>query len=182
MSQSPFDEYIKQAQEAGIGGVLGKGIYELEIKETRAGSTKAGKPQVSIQWRVHSGPYAGQTTWTNQTFSAESPKALAAFFSAMAALGIPKEFFSQLQSLDMAPVAARIQALSQGVVYSCSVDVWGTDGQNQSVFVKSGAAAAAQYPTTAAPVPVPVAAAPVAAAPVAALFDPLTGLPTRPGV
>jgi hypothetical protein len=183
MSQSPFDEYIKQAQEAGIGGVLGKGTYELEIKEARSGSTKAGKPQVSIQWRVHSGPYAGQTTWTNQTFSAESPKALAAFFTAMASLGIPKEFFSQLQSLDMSPVAARIQALSTGLVYNCGVDVWGTDGQNQSVYVKGTAQAGASAP--AAPVPGGAAPVVVAQAPVAVplpAFDPHTGLPTRPGV
>jgi hypothetical protein len=180
MSSSPFDEYIRQAQEAGISGVLGKGIYEMSINLVRAGSTKAGKPQVSIQWKVVSGPNAGSTTWTNQTFSAESPKALAAFFGAMASLGVPKEYFSSLQSLDMAPVAARIQALSQGQVYNCSVDVWGTDGQNQSVFVK-GTVNAGQVPAQSMPVVAPVAA-PVPVVAQLPAFDPLTGLPSRPGV
>lgn len=85
--------YAAAIAEASLGSeVLPDGGYRVKIGSVKPGTAKSGaKPQVGIRLDVIEGPYSGKSTWVNQTFSAENPKAIAVFLRIMKSFGVPDE-------------------------------------------------------------------------------------------
>lgn len=176
MSQATsLQDLMNQAAEAGFSGILPDGPYQMTIGATNAKKSQGGKWQVGIQFKVASGPSAGQSTWMNQTLTADNPQALAVFFRIMRSLGVDDGFMASVSLEDLTPLAARIAQVNQGKVFSVKVGnrSWGTPPKIDNTFEIQGSAAGTpgvplqQAVPVAVAAPVPVAVAVAAPAPVA---------------
>ena len=80
--------YAKAIAESGTGSeVLPDGPYNVKIGTVKPGAANNGKFRVGIRLEVLDGPHAGKSTWVNQTFSPENPKAVAVFLRILKQLG-----------------------------------------------------------------------------------------------
>jgi hypothetical protein len=95
MSSLNWADLVKDAGEATSGNYdpLPDGDYDLKVVEAPAGTTSTGKTMFKLKAQITSGPFANRLIWDNITISPENKNALNIFFSKMAALGIPREFF-----------------------------------------------------------------------------------------
>lgn len=84
--------YATAIKEAGAGSeVLPDGTYNVRIGSVKGGASKSrSKPQIGVRIVPVDGPYAGKSTWVNQTFTADNPKAVAIFIRLMRSLGVPE--------------------------------------------------------------------------------------------
>lgn len=81
--------------EAGEGfQPVPAGPYTVRVEKTEPTSSSTNKPMIRATLRIVGGPHDGRMLFDQYTISAGSPKALGFFFDNMAALGLPREFFS----------------------------------------------------------------------------------------
>ena len=117
MSSLNWADLVKDAGEAtGNFEPLPDGDYDLKVVEAPAGTTSTGKTMFKLKAQITSGPYSNRFIWDNITISPENKNALGIFFSKMAALGIPREFF-----LNNNPSNAQIEATLQGRVFRAQI-------------------------------------------------------------
>lgn len=80
--------YAQAIAESGLGSeVLPDDTYTVKIGTIKPDASKNGKFRVGIRLQVVGGPHDGKSTWVNQTFSPENPKAVAIFLRLMKELG-----------------------------------------------------------------------------------------------
>lgn len=93
-----WDDLLKIADEAGYT-LLPPGEYDVMVASAEAKSTNNGKDAIVVFFQVLSGPCAGRKIRNQFTISPENPNAVGFFFRHMAALGLPREYFTQKPSL-----------------------------------------------------------------------------------
>ena len=159
MSSLNWADLVKDAGEATSNfEPLPDGDYDLKVVEAPAGTTSTGKTMFKLKAQITSGPYANRFIWDNITISPENKNALGIFFSKMAALGIPREFF-----LNNNPSNAQIEATLQGRVFRAQIgsEVYQGAKKNKIARYYVANAVAASIPTAAAPTQVNTAGAAV---------------------
>jgi hypothetical protein len=146
VSSLNWADLVKDAGEAtGNFEPLPDGDYDLKVVEAPAGTTSTGKTMFKLKAQITSGPYANRFIWDNITISPENKNALGIFFSKMAALGIPREFF-----LNNNPSNAQIEATIQGRVFRAQIGSEVYQGAKKNKIAR-------YYVSTAAPVSTPPA-------------------------
>lgn len=164
------DLYKSAIAEAGTGSeILPDDKYNVKIGTIKHDTTKAGKYKVGIRLQVLDGPHANKSTWVNQSFSPESPKAITIFLRLMRELGVPEQAIAA--GLPPAQLAAYIVVGSQGVadigshISGTNPDGTGRKWQDLKGFTLSAAAAPAPAPAPAVQEPAVQAAPPAPEAP-----------------
>jgi len=179
MSSLNWGDLVKDAGESSGGQYepLPDGDYDLKVIEASAAVSQSGKTMFKITTEVQAGAFAKRRIWDNLVVSPDSPAALGIFFSKMAALGLPREYFMGN------PSNATIEAAILNRAFRAQIGsrVWQGAKKNEikKYYVAPAAGvAAAVAPAAPAPAPAPAAApapapAPApAAAPVAAAAPP----------
>lgn len=166
MSTMNLSDLLNAAKAEGLGGaseVLPDGPYNVEVRKAKPGASKNGKAQFSVLLGVVDGPYAGKTTWINQTLTPDNPASVRIFVSTLLALGVPEAAFAG--EADPSQLAAHIAAGTTGSAKLSHHSYNGKSYQDLDSFTVTGFA---QPQTAALPAVAPVApAAPVPVAPVA---------------
>lgn len=188
MSTMNLSDLLNAAKAEGLGGaseVLPDGPYNVEVRKAKPGASKNGKAQFSVLLGVVDGPYAGKTTWINQTLTPDNPASVRIFVSTLLALGVPEAAFAG--EADPSQLAAHIAAGTTGSAKLSHHSYNGKSYQDLDSFTVTGfnQEATAAIPgitpvPPAAPVPVvaPVPVAPAApAAPVPAPAAPVAPAP-----
>lgn len=149
--------------DAGSGATsyepLPDGDYDLKVLESTATTSATGKTMFKVKAEVQTGPHAKRLVWDNLVISPENPTALGIFFSKMAALGLPREFFTNNN-----PTNAQIEAQMTGKMFRATIGTRVYQG-NKSNEIKR------YHMTQGVPQDAP-AAAPVPPAPAAAVPPP----------
>lgn len=184
MSSLNWSDIIKDAGESASGNYepLPDGDYDLKVIEAKATVTQTGKTMFKLTTEVQTGPYAKRRIWDNLVVSPENSNALNIFLSKMAALGLPREFFSNNN-----PSNAQIEAALAGRSFRAQVGsrTWNGDKRNELkryylIPAQGGAAIpAASAPQGAAGAAIPPVAPPAPPAPPAAPSAP-TAPPASP--
>lgn len=170
MSSINWGDLVKDAGESAGGTYepLPDGDYELKVIEASATVSQSGKTMFKITTEVQGGPFAKRRVWDNLVVSPENKNALGIFFGKMAALGVPREFFSNNN-----PSNAQVEQAILGKTFRATIGkrTWNNDVKNEikKYHVGVGATPVAQATTASAPVAPPPPPAPPAppAAPVA---------------
>jgi len=175
MSSINWADLVKDAGETTSGNYepLPDGDYDLKVIEVKSTVSASGKTMFKLTTEVQGGAYNKRRIWDNLVVSPENKNALAIFFSKMAALGVPREFFFNN------PSNAQIEASVDGKLFRAKVGTrtWNGDKRNEITkyyVATAGAAVSAPVgiPTTAgaavpppppAPAPAPAPASPLAA-------------------
>lgn len=130
MSTLNWSDIIKDAGESAGGNYepLPDGDYDLKVIEVKATVTQTGKTMFKLTTEVQTGPYAKRRIWDNLVVSPENTNALNIFLSKMAALGLPREFFSNNN-----PSNAQIEAAVTGRPFRAQVGsrTWNGDKRNE---------------------------------------------------
>jgi hypothetical protein len=168
MSTINWGDLVKEAGETSVGNYepLPDGDYDLKVIDASATTSASGKAMFKITAEVQNGAYAKRRLWDNLVVSPENPSALGIFFTKMAALGVPREFF-----VNNNPSNAQIEQSIFGKSFRANVGsrIYQGDKKNEikkyyvgqsAVPASSGATPA---PVAAAPAPAPAPASPVAA-------------------
>lgn len=104
MSVTNLADLLATAKAEGLGGgdneIIPDGEYDLEILTVKAGSSKAGKPSFGVRVKVTSGPYAGKSTWVNQTLTTDNATSVKIFCQTLLSLGVPQEAFTNGQAIE----------------------------------------------------------------------------------
>jgi hypothetical protein len=173
MSSLNWADLVKDAGEAtGNFEPLPDGDYDLKVIEAPAGTTSTGKTMFKLKAQVQSGPHANRLIWDNITISPENKNALGIFFSKMAALGIPSEFFTKNN-----PSNAQIEETLKGRTFRAQISSELYQGAKKNKIGRyyvttapvapanatAAAVAPAPAPAPATPYEMPVAAAPAPA-------------------
>ena len=110
MAMYNFKALKDAAKEAGIGEILPEDSYDAIADFTEAKKTQKGGDQVSVLWKVISGPHKGDSTWQNIVLPLldedgvpVNPKAVGPFVRNVTSLGVdldsvdtPKEIADQI--------------------------------------------------------------------------------------
>lgn len=176
MSSLNWADLVKDASDSAGGSYepLPDGDYNLKVIEVSATVTSTGKTMFKLTTEVLDGPYAKRRIWDNLVISPENKNALGIFFSKMAALGVPREFFTANN-----PTNAQIEARIAGASFRAQVGKRVYNGNESNELKKyyvgaptaQTASVSAPAPVAAPPAPAPAPApsgAPVVAPPVAA--------------
>ena len=164
--------YAAAIAESGMGSeVLPDGEYAVKIGSVKKDTAKSNsKFRLGIRLVVQGGPHDGVSTWVNQTFSPENPKAVAVFLRILKEFGVPQAAITAGYApevlADYIPVGGEGIATLGSHAFGTNED--GTPRRFQDVkkFRLTGAEtpAAAPAPAAAAPVqeavPAPAAPAP----------------------
>ena len=95
--------------EAGEGfSPIPPGPYTVECEKAEATKSSTSKPQIRVTLRVLGGDHNGRKLFDQFTLTAGNPAALGFFFDNMAAFGLDRSFFSQLQMNDPMPYVAQM--------------------------------------------------------------------------
>jgi len=96
MSTTNWADIVKLAGESASGNYepLPDGDYDLKVVEATATTASTGRKMFKIKAEVQNGAYAKRLVWDNLVVVLDNPKALGAFFSKMAALGLPQTYFT----------------------------------------------------------------------------------------
>jgi hypothetical protein len=95
--------------EAGEGfQPIPAGPYTVECEKAEAVKSSTNKPQIRVTLRVLGGQHNGRKLFDQFTLTAGNPAALGFFFDNMAAFGLGRDFFSQLQMEDPMPYVAQM--------------------------------------------------------------------------
>lgn len=189
--------YAQAIAESGLGSeVLPDDTYPVKIGTIKPDASKNGKFRVGIRLQVEDGPHNGKSTWVNQTFSPENPKAVAIFLRLMKELGGQPVEAAIAAALSPAEICAYITVGATGLAqlghhaYGTNDDGSERKFQDLKKFTLTAGPAAvpgpvAQVPAAApvAPVaaPAPVLAPAPAEAPVAAPVAAPAAAPGQPG-
>ncbi len=94
-------DVIEEAKSGGGGfEPVPDGDYDLLITGATASLTQNQKPMFTIETTIQGGPSNGRKIWDRLIVSADNGKAMGFFFSKMAAIGLPVEFFKTQPSDD----------------------------------------------------------------------------------
>ena len=163
MSTLNWGDLVKDAGESASGGnyePLPDGDYDLKVIEASATTSQSGKTMFKITTEVQSGAHAKRRVWDNLVISPENSNALGIFFSKMAALGLPREFFTNNN-----PTNAQIESMLVGRSFRAQIGsrTWNGSKRNEikRYYVQQpGTAANAQVSTPVAPPAPPAPPAP----------------------
>jgi hypothetical protein len=163
MSTLNWGDLVKDAGETASGGnyePLPDGDYDLKVIEASATTSQSGKTMFKITTEVQVGPHAKRRVWDNLVISPESSNALGIFFSKMAALGLPREFFTNNN-----PTNAQIESMLVGRTFRAQIGsrTWNGSKRNElkRYYVQQTAGTvSAQAAAPAAPVVPPAPPAP----------------------
>ena len=161
MSSINWGDLVKDAGDVAGGNYepLPNGDYDFKVIEASSTTTATGKTMFKVTCEVQAGPYAKRRVWDNLVISPENKNALGIFFTKMAALGLPREFFTNNN-----PSNAQIESTLVGRAFRANVGtrVWQGDPRNEikKYYVISNPAAQVAPATSA-----PVASAPLPPAP-----------------
>lgn len=167
MQQIPWDQLVRQAENAGGGDPVPANDYAITIASAEAKSSSTGKPMIKLKAKIVGGPHDGRVLWTQLTLSVDNDNAVAIFFRQMAALGLGKEYFAQQPSFENVAQAL----VGRSAIFEVGIKTWQNQPRNEVSNIKPAGAVpgiAPQAPVAPAPpaTPVPpVPAAPVAEAP-----------------
>lgn len=179
MGSINWGDLVKDAGESAGGNFepLPNGDYDFKVIEASSTTTATGKTMFKITCETQAGPYAKRRVWDNLVISPENKNALGIFFTKMAALGLPRDFF-----MTNNPSNAQIESAMIGRVFRANVGtrVWQGDTRNEikKYYVVANPAAqvapSLSAPAASAPLPPPPPAPPAPpvapAAPVDAPF------------
>jgi hypothetical protein len=133
-TENVFD-FNKLLQDAKAGNAWPVGDYDFEVVEAEfVMSSQKQTPMIKAKLRCLVGPYAGKTINNNFVFSHDNPGALNIFFRHMSAFGLDENFFRQLGSGDLAPVAASM--LGRRARITIGHRMWQGAAQNDVKAVK----------------------------------------------
>lgn len=110
MAMYNFKALKEAAKDAGIGEILPADSYDALADFTEAKKTQKGGDQISVLWKVLSGPHKGGSTWQNIVLPLMdedgvpvNPKAVGPFVRNVTSLGVdldsvdtPKEIADQI--------------------------------------------------------------------------------------
>lgn len=173
MSTINWGDLVKEAgASAGNYEPLPDGDYDFKVLEAKATVSASGKTMFKIKAEVQGGAHNKRLVWDNLVVSPENPSALGIFFSKMAALGVPREFFTNNN-----PSNAQIEASIDGKFFRAQVGsrTWQGNKQNEIkkyYVTQTATTASAPAPVAAAPAPAPAPAAAPAPAPAPAAATP----------
>jgi hypothetical protein len=160
MSTINWGDLVKEAGETSAGNYepLPDGDYDLKVIEASATTSASGKAMFKITTEIQNGAYAKRRVWDNLVVSPENPSALGIFFTKMAALGVPREFFTNNN-----PSNAQIEQAIFGKSFRAKIGsrVYQGDKKNEITKYYVGQSTVASDPAVA-PAPA-VAAAPAPA-------------------
>ena len=130
MSTLNWGDLVKDAGETAGGNYepLPDGDYDLKVIEASATTSQSGKTMFKITTEVQVGPHAKRRVWDNLVISPESSNALGIFFSKMAALGLPREFFTNSN-----PTNAQIESMLVGRTFRAQIGsrTWNGSKRNE---------------------------------------------------
>ena len=160
MSSLNWGDLIKDAADTGGYDPLPDGDYDLQVVEAVAKVTQTGKTMFAVKAQVQTGAHAKRLVWDNLVVTTDNPNALGMFFKKMAALGLPREYFTSN------PTNAQIEAALKGRTFRAAVGTrtWQGQKKNEIKSYYSVPAVASASPAPA-PAPAPAAAAAGAANP-----------------
>lgn len=100
-------DFSKLLQDAKAGGAWPIGDYDFEVGDTQVkmSSNGSGNEMIVAKLRCLVGPYAGKSITNNFVLTADNASALNIFFRHMAAFGLDDNFFAQIGSGDLSPIA-----------------------------------------------------------------------------
>jgi hypothetical protein len=170
MSSLNWGDLVKDAGESASGSYepLPDGDYDLKVLEASSSVTSTGKTMFKIKAEVQGGAYNKRLVWDNLVISPENKNALGIFFAKMAALGVPREFFSNNN-----PTNAQIESSINGKFFRANIGsrVWQGDRRNEIKKYYVGAPATAVAEPAVASAPPAPPAPPAAPAPASAPAD-----------
>ena len=133
MSSLNWADLVKDAGESAGGNYepLPDGDYDFKVLEATATTSASGKTMFKIKAEVQTGAHAKRLVWDNLVISPENATALGIFFSKMAALGLPREFFTNNN-----PSNAQIEAQIQGKAFRATLGTRTWNGTKQNEIKK----------------------------------------------
>jgi len=130
MSTLNWGDLVKDAGETAGGNYepLPDGDYDLKVIEATATTSQSGKTMFKITTEVQTGAHAKRRVWDNLVISPENSNALGIFFSKMAALGLPREFFTNNN-----PTNAQIESMLVGRPFRAQIGsrTWNGSKRNE---------------------------------------------------
>ena len=130
MSSINWGDLVKDAGESASGNYepLPDGDYELKVIEASATVSQSGKTMFKITTEVQGGPFNKRRVWDNLVISPENKNALGIFFGKMAALGVPREFFSNNN-----PTNAQVEQAILNKTFRATIGkrTWNNDVKNE---------------------------------------------------
>jgi hypothetical protein len=156
MGSINWGDLVKEAGESAGGNYepLPDGDYDLKVIEATATTSASGKAMFKITTEVQGGAFSKRRVWDNLVVSPENPSALGIFFTKMAALGVPREFF-----LNNNPTNAQVEQAIFGKSFRANVGsrVYQGDKKNEikKYYVGQSTTAPVSSPQVAAPAPAP---------------------------
>lgn len=130
MSTLNWGDLVKDAGETAGGNYepLPDGDYDLKVIEATATTSQSGKTMFKITTEVQTGAHAKRRVWDNLVISPENSNALGIFFSKMAALGLPREFFTNNN-----PTNAQIESMLVGRAFRAQIGsrTWNGSKRNE---------------------------------------------------
>jgi hypothetical protein len=159
MSTLNWSDLVNDAGSAATSyEPLPDGDYDLKVLEATTTTSATGKTMFKVKAEVQTGPHAKRLVWDNLVISPENPTALGIFFSKMAALGLPREFFTNNN-----PTNAQIEAQMTGKFFRATIGTRVYQGNKSNEIrryhMTDTSDMGAPTPSAAPPAP-PVAAAP----------------------
>ena len=164
-SENYGELYAAAIAESGLGSeVLPDGPYNVKIATVKADPPAAGKKlRVGFRLQVEDGPFKGVSTWVNQTFSPENPKAVAVFLRLLKELGGPAVAggIAQGQAPDVLCQYVVQGSLGTAVLGSHTYGTNDDGTPRRYQDLKSFSLSAGAAPVSAVPAPAAAAATPV---------------------
>ena len=183
MAEANYANLYAEAIASSSAGseVLPDDNYNVQVKAIKPGKSNNDKFRVGICLEVLDGPHKGKSTWVNQTFSPENPKAVAVFIRILRELGVPAEPITA--GLHPEQLCGYIVKGTLGVVqlssHSFGTQPDGTPKKFQDIkkFTITGTAGNPALATSSVPAPQPEASPAPAVATPAPAPAPSTALP-----
>lgn len=171
-----FNDLLTSADDAGFSTIPASD-YEAEVAKAEANTTKSGKHQIVVRFKIIAGPQAGKSVFNNFVISPENANALGFFFRHMAALGLERDYWATNPPLS----AAAALLVGRKATITVSIEQWNGQDRNRVNGIKKSVGGGGATPFVPGMVtPTPMAATPPLPQP-PAVSAPMT-VPAPPAV
>lgn len=133
MTTIDFGKALADAKSASFEA-MPDGNYNVEVVKAEAVTASTGRPMIKCKMKVIDGPYQNRPVMTQFVLVIDNPNALAMFFRNMKGFGLDENFFAQLGSGQLEPVAAAL--MSRRAQVTLGTKKWNGEDRNEVTGIK----------------------------------------------
>lgn len=133
MTTIDFSKALADAKSASFEA-MPDGNYNIEVVKAEAVTASTGRPMIKCKMKVIDGPYQNRPVMTQFVLVIDNPNALAMFFRNMKGFGLDENFFAQLGSGQLEPVAAAL--VSRRAQVTLGTRKWNGEDRNEVTGIK----------------------------------------------